>query len=108
MGSRLPGTSRLRFGDRHEMPVALEINFDAGGPVGAIHQSPVRRTSMLSIECDRRQTLAVVGFPCVELAVAVGVLFRRREFALLIALDSRDLAVTLRGDLDADDGAGRV
>ena len=46
-----------------------------GGAVGAVDQPAVGRAAMGGVERDRRQAIAVVGFPLVEFAVAVGVLF---------------------------------
>ena len=57
------------------------------------------------VERNRCEPIALIRFPLVDPAVAVRVLFGRREPALLVMLDARHLAVPLCGDFDARDEA---
>ena len=63
---------------------------------------------MDGIECHRREAGALVGFPLVDLSVAVGVFLGAHESILLVVLDAIDLAVALVGEVDAGGGTVRI
>jgi hypothetical protein len=63
---------------------------------------------VLRIERDGRQAIALVGFPLVDLAVLVAVLFGRHDTIALEMFDTRDLSVPPRRHFNALDRACRA
>src|SRR5215472_8047100 len=53
----------------NEVTVAVRIDLDARRAVGAVDEAAIRRAAMRRVEGDRREPVAVVRFPLVELAV---------------------------------------
>src|SRR6266545_8000589 len=87
---RLFRWSSTRPGCGNEMAVALDVHFDPGGAVRPVDQPPVGNASVLGVERDRRQAIAVVGFPLVDLAIAVRILFSGHELRLEEVFDTGD------------------
>src|SRR5689334_2203278 len=83
------------------------IHFNARGSVCTVDQPAIRLAAMVRVERDRREPLAIVGFPLVDRAVAVCVLFSADEAALAVVFDARHLAVAARGDVEFRDRAVR-
>src|SRR4051794_36501978 len=74
----------------HELSGAFGIHLEPGLAVGAVDQAAVRRAAVRRVEGDRREAIALVGFPFVHATVAVAVFFRRDQDAFVIVLDAGD------------------
>src|SRR5581483_6453646 len=96
-----PYTTLFRSRRRHEMPVAVGIDFDGHVAISAVRQAPARCAAMFGVEGDGSDSITVVCFPLVELAVFVGVLFGADETSLPVVLDAGDFAVRARGDFES-------
>src|SRR6186713_159729 len=97
-----------RLTGRSEVAGAGGIELEARSAIGTVGQTPVSGPAVKGVEGDRCQPIAVVGFPLVDLAVRVAVLFRRHDAVGLEMLDPRDFPVPSRRDLNAVDGACRA
>ena len=86
-----------------EVPATGGVRFNACRSVGPINESAIRKPVVRRVKSDAREVVAVVGFPFVDLAVAVAVFFGARDDVLVVVLDAVDPAVALRRELRPGD-----
>src|SRR5439155_23481568 len=80
------GVLRFWFRQSDEPAAAGWIDLDPRRSVCAVNQPAIWKAAMVHVECHAGEMIALVGFPLVNLAVAIGIFFGTDERVVLVVL----------------------